>query len=156
MKPQSAIRVAPSQTPSKCFPISIAGASFPLSPPHIVGSPAQYPIHCGFPLPRTSPLAANPQVESNSVKPRQTWANQPWKMKPQRTQRTQRMNPDSESGPSLCSLRSLRLNPQSEMPNRPTTPCGAPSATPQAFHLIPLNSTWFHLIPLPGPPVGVI
>jgi hypothetical protein len=30
------------------------------------------------------------------------------------------------------------------------TPCGAPSATPQAFHLIPLVSTQFHLIPLPA------
>ncbi len=39
------------------------------------------------------------------------------KMKPQRTQRAQRMNPDSESGPSLCSLRSLRLNPQSAIRN---------------------------------------
>jgi len=32
-------------------------------------------------------------------------------------------------------------NPQSAIRNSTTTPCGAPSATPQQFHLIPPNST---------------
>jgi hypothetical protein len=93
---------------------------------------------------QSSPIKPNQGISClDAIQSQPPSRSKTWKMKPQRTQSRFRIG-------TLCSLRSLRLNPKSEIQNCPTTPCGAPSATPLEFHLIPLNSTWFHLIPLPA------